>query len=87
MAKNMARIKDGIVVNIEWCADHEPETESLISMKDLPIMVGDSYDNGKFYRDGSEVLTPLGEASAKILELNDQLAENVEALQILGVKV
>ena len=29
MAKNMARLEDGVVVNLEWCSDSEPETAEL----------------------------------------------------------
>lgn len=61
MAKNMALIEDGVVVNILWCSGDEPETETLIDMNDYPVGVGDTYENGKFYRDGVEILTPLEE--------------------------
>lgn len=73
MAKNMASIENGIVSNILWCADREPETDRLIDTADLPVAIGDSYENGKFYRNGEEVLAPLQEALKKNIELE---AEN-----------
>ena len=62
MAKNMAFVENGIVSNILWCADMEPETDSLMETGDRPVAIGDTYENGKFYRNGEEVMTPLQEA-------------------------
>lgn len=45
---------------------------------DKPVAIGDDYTDGKFFRDGNEVLTPLEEA---ILVQADMQ----EALNILGV--
>ena len=45
---------------------------------DKPITIGDDYTDGKFYRDGNEVLTPLEEALLV-------QADMYEALNILGV--
>ena len=57
MAKNMARIKNDIVVNIEWCSDETHETDVLKDMKDCPAAIGDTYTDGAFYRNGERVLT------------------------------
>ena len=62
MAKNMALVENGIVVNVLWCSDRALETETLIGTADRPVGIGDTYTDGKFYRDGAEVLTPLEEA-------------------------
>lgn len=78
MAKNMARIEAGTVVNLEWCSDRETETEGLINIGDKPVATGDTYSDGKFYRDGAEVLSPLEEAQA-------ELADAKAALGLLGV--
>ena len=45
---------------------------------DKPFAIGDDYTDGKFYRDGSEVLTPLEEALLVQADMQ-------EALEILGV--
>lgn len=45
---------------------------------DKPVAIGDDYIDGKFYRDNSEVLTPLEEA---LLVQADML----NALNVLGV--
>ena len=78
MGKNMARIVDGIVVNVEWFSSEAVETENLKNMEDRPVEIGDTYQDGKFYRDGMEVLTPL---EAAVAELEDARA----ALEMLGV--
>ena len=52
MAKSMALIENGTVANMLWCSDSQPETEFLINPADRPVAIGDTYSNGKFYRDG-----------------------------------
>lgn len=57
MAKNMARLADGVVVNLEWCSDSEPETAELREYEGYAIRIGDSWEDGKWMRDGAAVLT------------------------------
>ena len=57
MAKNMARLEDGVVVNLEWCSDSAPETAELREYEGYAIRIGDSWENGKWMRDGAAVLT------------------------------
>jgi len=75
MAKNMARIKNGIVVNIEWCSDKQTQTETLIDIEGRPVSIGDVFDGFNFYRDGVKVLTPLEEAQLEIADMEAALAE------------
>ena len=79
MAKNMARIENGLVVNIEWCSDRQAQTDTLINLGDRPVAIGDTYDGSDFYRDGEKVLTPLEQAQAEIEDMKTALNE-------LGVK-
>ena len=74
MAKNMARLQDGIVVNIEWLSDEQSENENLKSYNNLPIQIGDVYKDGTFYRDGEEVLSVYDMLQKKIAELEAQNA-------------
>ena len=72
MAKSMARIEDGTVINVEWCSDRISETDTLKNTEDRHIEAGDTYSEGKFYRDGVEILTTadkLAEYEALINEL------------------
>ncbi len=68
MAKNMARIENGIVVNVEWCSDLTKDTDSLVSCGDIPVGIGDSFEDGAFYRDGEKLLSYLDAAKLKIAE-------------------
>ena len=84
MAKSMALVDNGVVVNVLWCSDRESETETLIDTEDRPVAIGYSYESGKFYHNGEEVLTPLQAALNKIDEYEAALSE-IEAA--LGVSV
>ena len=84
MAKSMALVENGVVVNVLWCSDRESETETLIDTEERPVAIGDSYESGKFYRNGEEVLTPLQAAMKKNAEYEAALSE-IEAA--LGVSV
>lgn len=57
MAKNMARLADNMVVNLEWCSDSEPETAELREYEGYAIRIGDRWEDGKWMRDGAAVLT------------------------------
>lgn len=80
MAKSMASITNGIVTNVIWCSDSDPETDTIINPADRPIAIGDTYADGKFYRDGTEVLTPLEDAQAQVESLSAQNAELLDAM-------
>lgn len=67
MAKNMARLEDGVVVNLEWCSDSEPETAELREYEGYAIHVGDSWEDGKWMRAGAVVLTEA-EIAAQVAE-------------------
>lgn len=82
MAKSMALIENGVVANMLWCSDSEPETDILLDPADRPVAIGDTYSNGKFYRDGVEILTPLEEALKKNAEYESALSEIETALGV-----
>lgn len=67
---NYAIVEDGIVTNIIWLYPTTP-FENAVPCGDIPVQVGDAYADGKFYRDGKQLLSPLEEAQI--------------ALEILGV--
>lgn len=81
MAKSMALIENGTVTNMLWCSDSEPETEALINPADRPVAIGDTYSNGKFYRDGVEILTPLEEALKGNAEYKNLIASLSEVYE------
>ena len=89
MAKNMAVVNDGVVSNIIWCADNTPQSDTWVDCDDRPVAIGDTYIDGKFYRGGVEVLTPLEDAQEQLESLTAQNAEYEAALSeietVLGV--
>ena len=82
MAKSMALIENGAITNMLWCSDSEPETDILLDPAGLPVAIGDTYSNGKFYRGGVEILTPLEEALKKNAEYESALTEIETALGV-----
>lgn len=82
MAKSMALIENGTVTNMLWCSNSEPETDTLINPADHQVGIGDTYSNGKFYRGGEEILTPLEEALKTNAEYEAALSEIETALGV-----
>lgn len=67
---NYAIVENGVVTNIIWLYPTTP-FENAVPYGDIPVQIGDTYSDGKFYRDGEQLLSPLEEAQI--------------ALEILGV--
>lgn len=84
MAKSMALIENGLVNNMLWCSDSEPETATLVNPADRPVAIGDTYSDGKFYRDGVEILTPLEEALKENAEYKNLIASLSEVYENVG---
>ena len=78
MAKNMALLENGVVTNLLWCSDGEPETQVLIDCGELGVAIGDSYRSGKFYREGQEVLSETQRLLAENAQLLGTMAAMVE---------
>ena len=75
MAKNMARVDNGIVINIQWCSDAAHETDVLKDMGYRPVAIGDTYSEGEFYHDGEKVLTELEYTQAQLAEYESLINE------------
>lgn len=64
---NYALIENGIVVNIIWLSDKNAhDFPDAVKIADRPVAIGDTYENGKFFRNGVEVLTEVERLQAEI---------------------
>lgn len=76
---NYALIENGIVTNIIWLYEtNAEEFPSAVKLGERQVEIGDTYEDGKFFRDGAEVLT-AEEAAVQAAALY------AEALETLGV--
>lgn len=75
MAKSMAVIDDNVVVNMIWCSDNTPESDTYKDFGDRQVWIGDTYSDGKWYRDGIEILTKIEQAYKDLAELRSQIAD------------
>ena len=75
-----ALIDNGIVSNVIVLNDRNAsDFPAAVKLGDRPVGIGDTYADGKFYRDGMEVLTPLESAQ-------EEIEQYKTALQTLGVE-
>lgn len=82
MAKTMARIKNDVVVNLEWVDDNVKPTDELKDTYDLQVGIGDTYSNGIFYHDGIEVLTYRRRIRNMLLNYDTALTEIEERVSM-----
>ena len=80
-----AWIENGVVTNIIALNDLNAEDfPEAVKMGDLPVAIGDTYTDEKFYRDGVEVLTPMEQAQVEIEKYKDALHEfGVETEEVI----
>lgn len=83
MAKNMARIENGIVTNIEWCSNNEQSTDTLVELSDIDVCIGDAYDGTCFYRNGVKVLTHLQQVEAEAASLKEENGSMKKEIEML----
>lgn len=78
---NYALIENGIVTNVIWLySGNEKEFPNAVALKDVPAGIGDTYEDGVFYRNGEKVLTALEVVKAELSEANATIAELDAAL-------
>lgn len=75
-----ALIENNVVVNLISLSDrNDSEFPNAVKLNNRPVAIGDTYTDGKFYRDGVEVLTETERLQAEI-------ATYKTALNALGVE-
>ena len=71
-----AIVTDGAVTNIVALNDRNAsDFPTAVKLSDRPVDIGDTYTDGKFYRDGVEVLTPMEQSQAEMTEYKAALNE------------
>lgn len=71
-----AIVDNGAVANIITLNDRNAsDFPTAVKLGDRPVGIGDTYADGKFYRDSVEVLTPMEQAQAEITEYKAALNE------------
>lgn len=71
-----ALINNGIVTNVIALNDRNAnDFPAAVKLGDRPVAIGDTYTDGKFYRNGVEVLTPLEAAQAEMETYKSALNE------------
>ena len=70
-----AIVTDGTVTNVIALREiNAGDFPGAVALHDRPVGIGDTYSDGKFYRDGEEVLTA-----------QEEIEQYKAALQTLGV--
>lgn len=76
-----AVIQDGVVTNLIWLFSANTEDfPDAVPVNDLPVSIGDSYEDGVFYRNGQELLSVM---ESTLAEKSDMQT----ALETVGVTV
>jgi hypothetical protein len=75
MAKTMAIIKDGIVINLVWVDDNTAETDELKNVHNLNVLVGDTYSYNSYYRDGMKLITHREQLTKNIKDYDSALTD------------
>lgn len=85
MGKNMAVINNNTISSINYYSDLEVSTPTLIDVSDRPVQIGDSYIDGKFYREGKEILTQVEEIQQILNDSYIELTDTRTALRTIGI--
>ena len=81
-----AYVEDGVVTNLIWLYPHnESDFPTAVRTNGLPVVVGDTYEDGAFYHEGEKVVSDLERAMAKIAEIEAERVDMKAALAELGV--
>lgn len=75
---NYALIENGNVANIIWLHPmNASEFANAVTTNGLPIQLGDTYIDGKFYRDGEEITLIPAEPTYTLDEAAELLTQEV----------
>lgn len=78
---NYALIENDIVTNLIWLyPSNASDFPNAVPYDGYPVAIGDTYENGIFYRDGEKVVSYQESYAKEINELNSTIAELDSAL-------
>lgn len=73
---NYALIENGIITNVIWLhPGNAAEFPNAVALEDIPAGIGDTYEDGVFYREGERVLTAAERMQAEMDDMKAALAE------------
>ena len=76
-----ALIENGIVVNIIWLnARNASDFPGCVAFAGYPVAIGDEYHDGKFWRDGKELLDEQGQLNERLMSENKTLNAQIQAV-------
>lgn len=76
-----ALIENGIVVNIIWLnARNASDFPGCVAFAGYPVAIGDEYHDGKFWRDGKELLDEQGQLNEWLMSENKTLKAQIQAV-------
>ena len=76
-----ALIENGIVVNIIWLnARNASDFPGCVAFAGYPVAIGDEYHDGKFWRDGKELLDEQGQLNERLMSENTTLKAQIQAV-------
>lgn len=77
---NYALVENGVVTNIIWLHPmNANDFQNAVPTNGLPIQIGDTYTNGKFYREGKEIIITPAKPTYTLDEAATILAQEVSA--------
>ena len=72
---NYALIENGVVTNVIWLyPGNASDFPNAVPMGDIPATMGDTYEDGVFYRNAERVLTAIEQAQAEAADMQAALA-------------
>lgn len=76
-----ALIENGIVVNIIWLnARNASDFPGCVAFDGYPVSIGDEYHDGKFWRNGEELLDEQGQLNERLTSENKSLKAQIKAI-------
>ena len=78
---NYAMVENGVVTNVIWLNPcNACEFEGVYPVGDMPVAIGDVFDDGKYYRNGLQIQAPTLTDTEKLKTRADAVESAVDWL-------